>query len=181
MLTGCTEANQPEQLTGMTHDGAETLSFLKGGSVWLGQVPYIIGETPDAFGEIVLKSTDSAYLRITAAGGVNGKRSEGITFIFPRFKFNIGTYKTPDTPAIDWSSGIISPAKFPAIDNSVLIGYNSDSEIRNGHGMITITYLDSTKLNYTIVAGTFNFSVFNESFKDSILCSNGRFDTRYGW
>jgi hypothetical protein len=181
LFSACSEPEISEQLTPETHGGNETLSFLKDGSVWLAKIQYIDGETDDAFGEIVLPGTDSAFLTIRASGRINGKAKEYITFIFPRFKFKTSISTTVDSPQIDWSSGEISPAKFPTQDNTVLIGLNSDGAIRNGKGSVTITNLDSTDLHYAIVAGSFKFSVFNESTKDSIRCTSGRFDVRYGF
>ena len=170
------EPPQPPQLTPMTTTGAETLSFLKDGEVWIAD-----------------RRAFSPEARITTSGGFAVSTSKKLG---PNDKelFNLGIFLLDFEERTYYN--ITRPIRggfYPSVDSIAYCPHVlepvSEYEVVSLSPTDSFNYLDITHLdfsgNFNIIAGTFQLRlayVGNEGeCTDTILLTDGRFDLEFDW
>ena len=172
------EPPEPPQLTPMTTTGAETLSFLKDGEVW-------IADQNSFSPSSSISSSSSRQFSVSTDKKINANEREHFGWSFPLSSFEIRDYYEFDNPSqtnfvpLKDSAEYCIPVLEPFAEYSVV-----PADQRDSFSYIKITHLDPTG-DFPVVSGCFQLKLAyvgdEGNCEDTILITEGRFDLKFTW
>ena len=167
------EPPEPPQLTPMTTTGAETLSFLKDGEVWIAD--------KDALSPLATIALGSKQFSVNSSMKWPINQKEIFNWSFPLVDYSIRKY---------FEDSGIGAGFFPVVDSSEYCNpilepsaeYLSLAfDMLDTFNYVNISHIDQSG-NFNIISGTFQMrmvNVENEECQDTIYITDRRFDLEF--